>query len=67
LLQVKLWITFNEPRFFCTAGYGGNVLAPALNLTGIGEYKCGYNILRAHAKVYHIYKETFAAQKGEQL
>jgi len=66
-MQVKLWISFNEPYQFCTSSYGGDAGAPALNLSGIGEYKCGHNILRAHAKIYHIYKEKFADQKGEQL
>ncbi|XP_077297967.1 myrosinase 1-like [Arctopsyche grandis] len=63
--RVKTWLTFNEPLVFCQQGYGGMGKAPALNLTGVGEYLSAHTVLKAHAKVYHLYDENFRpAQKG---
>lgn len=63
--RVKTWFTINEPRLVCNAGYGDVVYAPALNLSGIGEYICAYNVLKSHASVYRLYNETFKPkQKG---
>ncbi len=39
-------------------------MAPSMNFPGIPEYLCGYNLLKAHAEVYHMYKTKFATQKG---
>lgn len=57
--RVKYWITFNEPYTFCMHGYGGGRDAPALNYTGIGEYLCGHNVLKAHALAYHLYQDKY--------
>lgn len=57
--RVKYWITFNQPREICVDGFGGPFYAPGLNLHGIGEYLCGHNILKAHAVVYHLYRNNF--------
>lgn len=63
--RVKTWFTINEPRLICNDGYGDVENAPALNLTGVGEYMCAYNVLKAHASVYRLYNESFKpAQKG---
>lgn len=57
--RVKVWTTFNEPYSICNYGYGATTLAPALSSAGLGEYQCAHNLLKAHAKVYHIYNDTF--------
>lgn len=57
--RVKYWITFNEPIVFCWMGHGVGFHPPALNLSGVGEYLCGHNVLKAHAVAYHSYKNTF--------
>ncbi|KAK9511657.1 hypothetical protein O3M35_000277 [Rhynocoris fuscipes] len=63
--RVKLWITINEP-ISITQGYGATVNAPALDLHGIGDYLCGHNLLKAHARAYHVYKNKFKRkQKGK--
>lgn len=67
--RVKEWITFNEPHIMCTYGYGKMYdtkrLAPGLGLNGVGEYLCVHNILKAHAKAYHLYDDVFRRkQKG---
>lgn len=57
--RVKYWITFNQPRMFCCDGYGSPTDAPGIDFHGIGEYLCGHNLLKAHAVVYHLYKDKF--------
>ena len=68
MLQVKYWLTFNEPITF-TGGYeSDNGHAPAINAQGYGKYLSTYTILKAHARAYHLYDEEFrATQQGEQI
>ncbi|KAJ8963825.1 hypothetical protein NQ314_005356 [Rhamnusium bicolor] len=64
--DVKYWLTFNEPKQICHEGYGDAQKAPAIVSPGIGEYLCTHNVLKAHARAYHIYDEEFrATQKGQ--
>mgnify|MGYP005984387489 FL=1 len=60
---VKYWITFNEPLESCQQGYGTGTLAPAYSHSGLTDYKCAHNIIKAHAKAYHIYDEEFRPQQ----
>ncbi|XP_018320216.1 myrosinase 1 [Agrilus planipennis] len=57
--RIKYWITINEPSQICQEGYGNMDKAPALNLSGIADYLCGHNLLKAHAAVYHLYNDTY--------
>lgn len=64
--RVNMWTTFNEPWHVCEQAYGMDYMAPALDYPGIPSYLCGHNLLKAHAKVYHMYKSSmFAHQKGK--
>lgn len=56
--------TVNEPHAVCSGGYGSTLIAPGLNLVGDGLYQCSYILLKAHAKVYHIYEEEFKPKYG---
>lgn len=56
--RVKFWITFNEPSAFCKTldvqfGMDGG------SLSGIADYLCGHNALKAHAVAYHLYKKSY--------
>ncbi|XP_056630382.1 lactase/phlorizin hydrolase-like [Diorhabda sublineata] len=63
--DVKYWITFNEPKQTCQGGYGSGEMAPVIKSPGIGEYMCVHNVLKAHAKVWHVYNDQFREnQKG---
>ena len=62
--RVKSWITFNEPWHVCEHGYGSKISAPAIISPGFGVYLAGHNLLKAHAEVYHMYKEEFKEQNG---
>jgi len=64
--RVNHWLTFNEPKNFCQAGYGGVASAPALNYSGVADYMCAHTVLQAHARTYHLYSKKFKpVQKGK--
>lgn len=66
--SVKYWLTFNEPKQICNEGYGTGTKAPAKLSGGLGEYICAHNLLKAHAKAWHIYNSTYrSAQKGNVM
>ncbi|XP_024947339.1 myrosinase 1 isoform X2 [Cephus cinctus] len=57
--RVKYFCTINEPEEFCARGYGLGTKAPGKEIHGIGEYLCSHNVLKAHARAYHIYDKEF--------
>lgn len=57
--RVKIWTTFNEPWHVCEQAYGQDYMAPAMNFPGIASYLCGHTLLKAHAEVVHMYRETY--------
>lgn len=64
--RVKWWVTVNEPMISC---YGYTMeepffMAPGKTLDGIGNYHCGHNHLRAHARAYHLYNKQFRAEQN---
>ena len=64
-LKVKFWITLNEPRVVATQGYGDGNMAPGMVGPGTYMYQVTHNLIKAHAKAYHIYDKEFrASQKG---
>ncbi|XP_018573214.1 myrosinase 1 [Anoplophora glabripennis] len=64
--DVKYWLTFNEPKQTCLGGYADGSKAPALQNPGVAEYKCTHNVLKSHAKAWHIYDQEFrATQNGK--
>ncbi|OWR51063.1 seminal fluid protein CSSFP021 [Danaus plexippus plexippus] len=65
--RVKFWITINEPKQICYEGYGSDLKAPLVNMTGIAEYMCAKNVLLAHAKVYRIYDEEYRKKQNGKI
>ncbi|KAK4883853.1 hypothetical protein RN001_000124 [Aquatica leii] len=64
--RVKFWITFNEPKQTCAEGYGIGTKAPGYKLFGIADYMCIHNVLKSHARVYHLYNNTYKeTQQGK--
>ncbi|XP_050512611.1 myrosinase 1-like [Diabrotica virgifera virgifera] len=57
--DIKYWTTFNEPKQTCQQGYGSGLRAPAIKSHGIGEYLCTHNLLKAHAKAWHMYDDEY--------
>ena len=66
VLQVKLWLTFNEPWVVCWVGYGVGAHAPGKkDQPGEDPYKCAHNVIKSHAKAWHTYDRKYrSAQNG---
>lgn len=64
--RVKIWMTVNEPNILCNGAYQDGNNAPGKNMSGVGPYLCVHNMIKAHAKAYHIYNDEFRqSQKGK--
>lgn len=62
-----MWQTFNEGLTFCEGGYGEPWGAPFVYAAGVGGYLCGHNVLIAHAKVYHLYRDQYYSKYGGKI
>ncbi|XP_063932903.1 lactase/phlorizin hydrolase-like [Zophobas morio] len=62
--RVKTWITFEEPRTVCDTFKG--LLGDEFP-SGMAEYLCAHNILRAHAEAYHIYDKEFRITQNGKI
>ncbi|XP_055910682.1 myrosinase 1-like, partial [Eupeodes corollae] len=65
--RVKLWITFNEPMQICKPGYSTAESPPNIKSPGIGDYLCFTNILKAHARTYHLYKSKYVKEQRGRI
>ncbi|XP_011694145.1 PREDICTED: myrosinase 1 [Wasmannia auropunctata] len=65
--NVKYFMTINEPIVVCDDGYLEGIKAPGKKLGYPGKYLCMHNILKAHAKIYHIYDTEFREQQKGQI
>ncbi|XP_014208575.1 myrosinase 1-like [Copidosoma floridanum] len=65
--RVKFFFTINEPDVICETGYYLGIKAPGLQLGRYGQYVCAHNLLKAHARAYHIYNEEFRAQQKGKI
>ena len=57
--RVKLWITFNEPWVVTMLGYGNGEFAPGIDGDGTVTYVVAHTIIKAHARAYHTYNDTY--------
>ncbi|KAF4531659.1 hypothetical protein B566_EDAN016960 [Ephemera danica] len=69
--RVKYWITLNEPWVQAVEGYGFGDMAPQMRGSGTKDYQAGHNLLKSHARAWHIYNETYRpiqqAERGMQF
>jgi lactase-phlorizin hydrolase len=63
-VQVKLWLTFNEPFVIVWQGYGNNEKAPGIYAPEDGAYRAGHVLLKAHAEAWHLYNDVYRATQG---
>ncbi|XP_071978351.1 lactase/phlorizin hydrolase-like [Engystomops pustulosus] len=64
--RVKHWITFHEPCVVSYAGYGTGEHAPGIQDPGNASFKVTHNIVKAHAKAWHVYNDKHrASQQGQ--
>ncbi|XP_049836540.1 myrosinase 1-like isoform X2 [Schistocerca gregaria] len=61
--RVKWWITFNEPAVFVN-WYAAIGMAPSQNASGIGDYLSTHTVIKAHARVWHLYDEQYRATQN---
>ncbi|KAI1237366.1 hypothetical protein IHE44_0014631 [Lamprotornis superbus] len=61
--RVKLWVTFHEPWVISYAGYGTGEHPPGITDPGAASYKVAHTILKAHAKVWHLYNDKYRSQQ----
>jgi len=55
--KVKNWSTFNEPRTFCTLGYGVGVHAPGIKSVE-QTWQCVHHVLEGHAAAAKAFRVT---------
>ncbi|XP_058799429.1 myrosinase 1-like isoform X2 [Phymastichus coffea] len=65
--RVKIFSTINEPASICTNGYFVGSYAPGLERRRDAEYLCNHNIIKAHARAYHIYDKEFRPQQQGKI
>ncbi|KAG9462486.1 hypothetical protein GDO78_014058, partial [Eleutherodactylus coqui] len=64
--RVKHWITFHEPWVVSYAGYGTGQHAPGIKDPGKASFQVSHNIVKAHAKAWHVYNDKYrASQQGQ--
>jgi Glycosyl hydrolase family 1 len=56
---VRKWTTFNEPWIVCGLQYGNGDFAPGVDYGDVGKWRCGHNLLIAHAVVVKLYRDTY--------
>ncbi|NWI62451.1 LPH hydrolase, partial [Todus mexicanus] len=61
--RVKFWVTFHEPWVISYAGYGTGEHPPGITDPGVASYKVAHTILKAHAKVWHLYNDKYRSQQ----
>lgn len=57
--RVRKWTTFNEPWIVCGLQYGNGDFAPGVDYGDVGKWRCGHNLLIAHAVVVKLYRDTY--------
>ncbi|XP_044741915.1 myrosinase 1-like [Chrysoperla carnea] len=57
--KVNVWITINQPSTACVVHYGSDFFPPVIAESGVAVYLCMRNMLLAHARVYHLYKNEY--------
>lgn len=75
IMQVKRWVTVNEPQLISQYGYGGgpqrtNISFPpgVIQWLGFADYLSQHHMLLAHAQTYRLYEKEFKkAQRGTFL
>eukprot|EP00878_Enallax_costatus_P013546 GHUV01014162.1.p1 GENE.GHUV01014162.1~~GHUV01014162.1.p1 ORF type:complete len:419 (+),score=70.36 GHUV01014162.1:205-1461(+) len=64
--RVKRWLTFIEPYVVCNMQYGNGQYAPGIKYGDVGRYRCGHNVLLAHAEVVQLYRQKYKpSQRGQ--
>lgn len=64
--RVRYWITMHNPYLVAVQGYGTGVHAPGEEGGPAASLIVAHNLIKAHAKAWHIYNATFrTTQRGK--
>lgn len=64
--RVRYWLTMHNPYLMAVQGYGTGIHAPGEKGGPAGSHIVAHNLIRAHAKAWHIYNNHFrTAQRGK--
>ncbi|XP_068122010.1 klotho [Hyperolius riggenbachi] len=64
--DVKYWITIDNPYLVAWHGYATGKLPPGIKGHKLLGYRAGHNLIKAHARVWHLYNKEFRSeQKGQ--
>ncbi|XP_077982368.1 cytosolic beta-glucosidase-like [Glandiceps talaboti] len=62
--RVKFWITLNEPWVIAINGYEGGDMAPGIQGEGQAVYIVAHNLIKSHARAWHIYDDEFRDEQN---
>eukprot|EP00878_Enallax_costatus_P001527 GHUV01001678.1.p1 GENE.GHUV01001678.1~~GHUV01001678.1.p1 ORF type:complete len:401 (+),score=78.89 GHUV01001678.1:691-1893(+) len=65
--RVKKWTTFNEPWVICSLQWGNGDFAPGIAVGDAGKWKCGHNLLLAHAQAVKVYRDVYKPKQGGRI
>uniref|UniRef100_A0A673JGG8 Beta-klotho-like n=1 Tax=Sinocyclocheilus rhinocerous TaxID=307959 RepID=A0A673JGG8_9TELE len=57
--EVRYWITMHNPFLLAVQGYGTGAHAPGVTGDPADPFIAAHNLLRAHAKAWHLYDKHF--------
>ncbi|XP_016421102.1 beta-klotho-like [Sinocyclocheilus rhinocerous] len=57
--EVRYWITMHNPFLLAVQGYGTGAHAPGVTGDPADPFIAAHNLLRAHAKAWHVYDKHF--------
>jgi lactase-phlorizin hydrolase len=63
-VQVKWWITINDPHSVSYGYSDPQSLAPGVNGTAVGYYLAAHTLIKSHARVYRLYEKEFRDSQG---
>ncbi|XP_026081497.1 beta-klotho [Carassius auratus] len=65
--EVRFWITMHNPYLLALQGYGTGAHAPGVTGDPADPYIAAHNLLRAHAKAWHIYDKLFRPHQNGKV
>ncbi|XP_062983790.1 klotho [Elgaria multicarinata webbii] len=65
--HVRYWLTIDNPYLVAWHGYATGKLAPGVRGGRETGYRVAHNLLKAHAKVWHLYNDHFRPTQGGKV
>ncbi|KAG1934609.1 klotho [Pimephales promelas] len=65
--EVRYWITMHNPFLLAALGYGTGAHAPGVAGGRADPFIAAHNLIRAHAKAWHVYDQHFRAHQNGKV